>query len=264
VSADCIPRDAAVPPVLPAESGGRVAAIFDLDGTLLPEPSLERRFFSQLRRNGAIPLVNYLRWSMRTLRLLPHGLLAVQRANKRYLTNVSSASIFRYLESISFFEEGVSRIAWHARQRHEIVLMSGTLEPLARLAATVLECELEARGVRIQPWICATRIAEKHGRWTGQLIGEAISGPAKARTLENLARHARLDLSECHAYADSLLDRHLLCTVGHAHAVNPGKNLAALANEKNWPIWHWHLEKSIALPKKIRFASEIHQTEGPA
>jgi len=264
MSADYIPRDAAIPPNLPVESGGGVAAIFDLDGTLLPEPSLERRFFSQLRRNGAIPLVNYLHWSMHTLRLLPHGLLTVRHANKRYLTNVSTALIFRHLECICFFEEGVSRIAWHARQRHEIVLMSGTLEPLARLAATALECELEARGIRIQPWICATHLAEKHGRWTGQLMGEAISGPAKARALQNLARHARLELRECHAYANSLLDRHLLCAVGHAHAVNPGKSLAALANEKNWPIWHWHLEKSLAPPENIRFASEIHQTGGPA
>ena len=264
MSADCIPRDAAIPLALPAESGGRVAAIFDLDGTLVPEPSLERRFFSQLRRNGAIPFVNYLRWSMHTVRLLPHGLLAVQHANKHYLTNVSTARIFRHLESISFFEEGVSRIAWHARQGHEIVLMSGTLEPLARLAAVALECELEARGIRIQLWICATQLAERHGRWTGQLVGEAISGPAKARALQNLARHARLDLRECHAYANSLSDHHLLSAVGHAHAVNPGKNLAALANEKNWPIWHWHLEKSIAPLENIRFATEIHQTEGPA
>ena len=54
-----------------AITGDRIAAFFDLDGTLIPDPSLERRFFSQLRRNHAIPLTNYLRWGAEALRLLP-------------------------------------------------------------------------------------------------------------------------------------------------------------------------------------------------
>jgi phosphoserine phosphatase len=252
------------PGTLPSTPVGRVAAIFDLDGTLLPEPSLERRFFAQLRYNHAIPLTNYFRWCIEALRLLPRGLLTVQQSNKRYLAGISSALTFRYFESLSFFEEGIARIAWHARQKHEIVLITGTLEPLARLAGTALACELEARGLRIQPWICATQLAEKRGRWTGYLVGEVTCGAAKARGLGNLARNAKFDLRASHAYGNSPLDRHLLCMVGHAHAVNPGKALAALANEKDWPIWHWHLEKRIASKAHTDFASEIHHIEGQA
>jgi len=33
--------------------------------------------------------------------------------------------------------------------------------------------------------------------------------------------------------------------VGHAHVVNPGRNLAAVANQCDWEIWHWHVEKSM-------------------
>src|SRR5260370_13499398 len=40
-------------------TSGRVAAFFDLDGTLLARPSLERRFFSGLRYQRAIPVENY-------------------------------------------------------------------------------------------------------------------------------------------------------------------------------------------------------------
>lgn len=243
-------------------TGGRIAAIFDLDGTLLPEPSLESRFFSQLRRNDAIPVANYFRWVVESARLLPHGLFAVQHGNKRYLAGISTALAFRCLESISFFEEGIARIAWHAQQKHEIVLVSGALEPLARLAATALECELEARDIRMQPWIRATQLAEKHGRWTGYLAGEALFGRAKACALETLARSANFDLRQSHAYGNCVLDGHLLCAVGHAHAVNPGKAFAALANEKNWPIWHWHLEKRITSSQRAHFSSEIHHIEG--
>lgn len=246
------------------QTTGRIAAIFDLDGTLLPEPSLERRFFAELRRNAAVPVSNYLRWSAHIVGLLPQGLLAVQHANKRYLTGLPTTLVFRHVESISFFAEGLARLAWHAQQKHEIVLLTGTLEPLARQAAMALECELEVRGLRIQPWICATQLAEKRGCWTGHLTGEAICGPAKARAIENLAHDAKFDLRECHAYANSLLDRQLLCAVGHAHAVNPGKALAALANEKNWPIWHWRLEKRLASRKNALFTEKIPHIEGRA
>lgn len=244
-----------------AKTAGHVAAFFDLDGTLLPEPSLERRFFSALRQNDAIPSVNYLRWGLEALRLLPKGLLAVEHHNKRYLTGVDRDLVFRSMESITFFEEGLVRVAWHARQGHEIVLVSGTLEALAHLAATALECELEARGVQTQPLVCATRLAEERGQWTGYVTGEVIYGPAKARALEELAKTKSLELRHCHAYGNTLLDRQLLSTVGHGHAVNPGKGLAALANQKDWPIWHWHLEKKVNSKGIARVATGIRQVE---
>lgn len=258
------PANAGMLPAPSSQPTRRVAAFFDLDGTLIPEPSLEWRFLSQLRRNADISLANYLRWGVEALRLLPRGLVAIQLSNKRYLTGLSIALAFRHLESISFFEEGLSRVAWHAQQKHEIVLVTGALEPLARLAAMALECELEARGLRIQPWICATQLAERHGCWTGYLIGEAIFGSAKARAAETLARNAKFDLRQCHAYGNSPLDRQLLCAVGHAHAVNPGKVLAALANEKDWPIWHWFLEKQITSNKRMYLPEKIHHIEGQA
>jgi HAD superfamily hydrolase (TIGR01490 family) len=238
------------------------AAFFDLDGTLIPEPSLERRFFFELRQNSAIPFTNYLRWVIEAMRLLPHGLIKVQYGNKRYLAGVTTSQAFGHLRSIPFFEEGIARIAWHAQQKHEIVVVSGTLEPLARLAARALEGELEVRGLRVQPWICATQLAEKRGRWTGFLLGEALMGPAKLRAIQTLAAHARFDLGQCHAYGNSLQDRHFLSAVGHAHAVNPGKSLAALANERDWPIWHWHLQKPLVPQARPGLAKEIHQIRG--
>jgi HAD superfamily hydrolase (TIGR01490 family) len=244
-----------------AKTAGRVAAFFDLDGTLLPEPSLERRFFSELRSNNAIPSANYLRWGLEALCLLPKGFLEVQHHNKRYLTGLDRDVVFRYRESVSFFEQGIARVAWHARQGHEIVLASGTLEALARLAAMALECELEARGVQIQSRVCATRLEEEHGQWTGNVLGEVIYGPAKARAVEELAKTASLDLRHCHAYGNSLLDRQLLSAVGHGHAVNPGKDLAALAKQKDWRIWHWHLEKKINSKGITGVATGIQQVE---
>src|SRR5208283_3934236 len=161
-------------------------------------------------------------------------------------------------------EGGITRVVWHARQGHEIVLVSGTLEVLALLAAAALECELEARSIQLAVSTRATRLVEERGQWSGYLASEVMHGYQKAKSVEMLAKQQQLDLRLCHAYGNSLLDRHLLCAVGHAHAVNPGRELAALANRRNWPIWHWHLEKQIASGENTNLAQEIHQIEGPA
>ena len=240
---------------------GRAAVFFDLDGTLLPGPSLERRFLSELRRNNKIPLINYFYWSLEALRLLPKGILAIQHGNKRYLTGVYRDLVFQYMESISFFEEGIARVAWHARQEHEIVLVSGTLEPLAELAASALECELELRNIHLNAQICATGLLEVRGQWTGRLSAEAMQGPAKARAVEAFAKQHQIDLLRSNAYGNNLLDRHFLSAVGYAHAVNPGREFAALANKRNWPVWHWYLEKQIAAQHSPNLVEEIHHIE---
>ena len=83
--------------------------------------------------------------------------------------------------SIAFFEEGIARVVWHTQQGHSIFLVSGTLEALAQMAATALECELEARGVQLRPRIFATRLKEMRGRWTGEIDGQALYGRSKAQ-----------------------------------------------------------------------------------
>ncbi|MGC2765926.1 MAG: HAD-IB family phosphatase [Candidatus Acidiferrum sp.] len=243
---------------------GGVAAFFDLDGTLVPGPSLEWRFFRELRKNHRIPFINYLRWTSESLRLLPRGILAVQHENKHYLAGVCRDLIFRHMGSIAFFEEGIARVVWHTQQGHSIFLVSGTLEALAQMAATALECELEARGVQLRPRIFATDLKEMRGRWTGEIDGQALYGRSKAQLVKAIAAQAKMDLRLSYAYGNSLLDRHFLCAVGHGHAVNPRKQLAALANQKNWTVWHWHQEKKIISAQNSFASQEIHPSEGPA
>jgi HAD superfamily hydrolase (TIGR01490 family) len=241
-----------------------IAAFFDLDGTLLAEPSLEWRFFSALRADHKIPLANYFHWSLEAIRLLPKGILALQHNNKKYLAGLSRDLVFRYMESISFFEEAIVRVAWHARQGHRIVLVSGTLEPLAQLAASALECELEIRSFPLRCHACATRLGEVHGCWSGKVDGRSIYGRSKAATVETFAKRERLDLRYCHAYGNSLLDRPFLSSVGHAHAVNPSRELATIANQNDWPIWNWHHQKQVVSNEAADLNESIHHRGRPA
>lgn len=239
----------------------RIAAFFDLDGTLIAEPSMEIRFFSALRQNGDIPLLNYPRWACESLRLLRGGLTKIQHANKRYLSGVERDLIYRHVAAIPIFDEAISRLAWHARQGHMLVLVSGTLEPLAHIAAIALECELEARGVETRLQVSATRLEEYFGRWTGKILGNAVYGPAKREATLQFAKRHSIDLRSSHAYGNSIDDSFMLSAVGHAHVVNPNKRLATLANLYDWPVWHWQHEKSLPSAMVAAAESKIQQLE---
>jgi len=243
------------------EQGTRIAAFFDLDGTLIPKPSLEWRFFAELRRHCKIPLTNYFRWGVQAVRLLPKGLLAVRHGNKAYLSGLNCDLVLWHTRSIAFFDEGISHVVWHAREGHKIVLLSGTLQELARLAALALECELEIRGVPVPIQICATRLAISRGEWTGCLDSEVLYGQAKAHLIENLAKNQRINLPQSYGYGNDFEDRYFLCALGRARAVNPRSELATLAHRKNWPICAWRHQKTAESQRNVPWPPRIQHME---
>ena len=230
------------------EKRAEIAAFFDLDGTLIAGPSLERRFFRELRCRRVIGRKNYLSWMAQALRLVPHGIGEIFQANKMYLRGVAAAGRARDLgEGMkpAFFVAAIERLAWHAERGDSIVIVSGTLEPLARRAARELRTILIRRGIGAEVQVCATRLEENHGRWTGQIIGEAMFGGAKPRAVRRLAAQMGFDLQKSYAYGNSAQDRWLLDEVGNPWAVNPAPGLSRAAREKNWPILWWNAKIEI-------------------
>ena len=223
------------------EHGRNIAAFVDLDGTLMVRPSLERRFFLMLRYRRAIAAKNYWRWLREAVRLAPRGLRTIWHGNKMYLRGVAVDRLGKVelKPAPELFGDGIERVAWHARQGHTIVIVSGTLEPLAREAARAIEDELAARGIFLGIRVCATRLEEMDGRWTGMILGEAVFGKEKLRAARRIAAEMNLDLMQCYAYADSLSDRWLLAAVGRPVAVNPSNDLARLARMRAWPVLNW-------------------------
>ena len=249
------------------EKSGGVAAFFDLDGTLMALPSLERRFFRILRYRREISAKNFFLWLKEALRLMPRGIGAILQANKMYLRGVKilderdergrEVSSWHKdghqaqgqasppprcnprLPVPRFFTQAIERVAWHAQQGHEIVLLSGTLEPLARAAARAMAVGLGLLGITVKIRVCATRLEGMDGKWTGRILGEAMIGEAKARAAKRLAEEVQLDLERCYAYGDSLNDKWLLAVVGKPAAVNPSNDLASLVRTRRWPVLHW-------------------------
>ena len=231
------------------------AAFFDIDGTLLAKPSLERRFFWELQRRGKIPARNYLHWLAETLRQAKtrrgalRGLRAALQTNKSYLRDVraeipfaasadhASALIESWLPE--FFPAAIQRVWWHALRGDAIVLVSGALAPLAEIVQFALQRELLCRGVECKILLIATKLEIADGCWTGGVAGAAILGQEKAIAAKEFARTKNISLARCSAYGDSSLDRWMLAEVGHAFAVNPTWRLRRTARSRSWQILHW-------------------------
>jgi len=241
------------------EKCGKVAAFFDLDGTLLAGPSLERRFFVWLRKRREIGAKNYLWWLAGAVRLAPQGIAAMRHANKMYLRGVRVAEGQAGMILPGFFPGALQRVMWHAKNGHAIVVVSGTLEPLAREAAMGLEAELEARGVVAEVRICATQLAERDARWTGRVLGEAMYRTAKARAVKKIAAALRFDLAQSFAYGDTATDRWMLASVGRSAAVNPSQDLLRIAQRERWPVLWWDGNK----PRKHQGADSPQRSQRP-
>jgi HAD superfamily hydrolase (TIGR01490 family) len=230
---------------------------------LIAPPSLEWRFFAELQRRRAIPARNYFLWLARTAWLAPHGIATMRHANKAYLRELYCDSTESCdtgqprMAAPRFFPEAVDQVAWHAREGHAIVLVSGTLAPLAQEMALALVVRLAVRGIQTSVGVCATRLEEKMGRWTGQIVGDAMFGTAKARAVREMAICRGFALADCYAYGDSSTDRWMLETVGHAAVVNPSWRMANLARRRGWSALRWTENRN--LPQRTQRRDEAEK-----
>lgn len=225
-----------------------IAAFFDLDSTLIPAPSIEKRYLSYLRWHGDLRWRGWLRaaahmlplavranrsWETRDAGEAEWSVLVAN--NKAYLAGVPcwtmrafAAWIARY--PITLFPGARRRIHWHIEQGHRVFLVSGTPAPLAQAIAREIHRAVE---------VLATELVSVGGRFTGAINGAAMCGIEKARAIARLGAERRLHLQDCFGYGDSLADRWMLSRVGHPVAVNSSRALDRLARENGWPIARW-------------------------
>ena len=212
-----------------------IGAFFDIDGTLLPPPSLEWRFASWLLDCGSLHTLRIAEWGMVVLSALLTVDAAALRTNKSYLTGLST-SIFEDWEAslgpnaLASFPEGSDRLAYHFEQGHRVFLISGTLAPLAR-----------ALGRRISGavGVYATELGSADRAYTGRIEGAHLSGLAKADVLARIARDFGVSLADSHAYGNHFDDLAMLSSVGHPVAVNSTRQLKRIARQRQWCMLDW-------------------------
>ena len=222
----------------PEEKAGEVAAIFDVDGTIVASNVVSHYAWLKLQE---LPMALRPLWMVALMGRVPYYWLLdkLSRAhfNRVFYKNykgwkpararaLGMQSFYGYvLERL--YPEAIAALREHKSAGHRIVLLSGTLdfllEPFKDLADDVLTARLE----------------EENGVYTGELSGAPVAGEARARMLASFARRRNVDLSRSYAYADSISDLPMLEAVGIPVVVNPDARLRAAARDRGWQIKHW-------------------------
>jgi HAD superfamily hydrolase (TIGR01490 family) len=217
------------------KDSAKIAAFFDLDGTLIASPSLEWRFLAHLFSCDEVSAVNLRSWLRHCARTIWRDRLAAIEDNKLYLAGLRESLVAEWMaigspNSLPVFVEGLAQLAWHHAQGHRIFIITGTLTPLARAIAHNFPCPVE---------IVASEPEVFDGHWTGWLAGEHMSREAKAHAISECAAQHCLELSASFAYGNHTADLPMLETVGNPVAVNPSRRLARLARTHGWRISEW-------------------------
>lgn len=124
------------------------------------------------------------------------------------------------------FPEMLKRIDFHKSQGHKVWLLTASPQGLA----SVMARELLLTGA------IGTALEVRDGTFTGEIDGELLHGPLKARAAEDHSNAQSADLADCFAYSDSAADIPLLTIVGKPFAVNPDHELLAHASNESWPV----------------------------
>lgn len=232
-------------------SAAKVGAFFDIDGTLLPKPSIEWRFIAYLLARDKITSAHAISWFAHAAKNLWRNPRASTSGNKHYLKGLPVSLAFDWADSLTpqpleVSPQGLARISWHLAQRHRVFLVSGTLAPLARAFAATISRQIG---------VVATELEISNGLWSGHLAGDHMSHDAKRETIRFLADQYALRFDLSYAYGNTLADLAMLECVGQPCAVNPSTWLKRIAAKRRWQICSWP-EKSESCTNKILHAAK--------
>ena len=234
----------------PGRPGGRPAAFFDLDKTIIAKSSalaFSRPFYA----GGLINRRSVLRSTYAQFVFLVGGADHDQMEKMReFLSRMVTgwqvetvreivADTLHNIVEPMVYAEAVSLIEEHRLAARDVIIVSASgsemVEPIGELL-----------GVDA---VIATQLATADGRYTGGIDFYAYA-QNKASAIVELAERRGYDLDRSYAYSDSITDVHMLEVVGHPHAVNPDKELRRVAREEGWPILLFN--RPVALRSRVR------------
>jgi HAD superfamily hydrolase (TIGR01490 family) len=210
----------------------RWTAIFDLDGTLIPNMSAEKTFFFYMLRNGLLSFTKILQIIPAIWRA-KGNLHDVTRGNKAYLRNVSAER----LENIArnYFEPRIDSMVFprmhqvideHRANGDLLLLLTGTLDVIAGCFVRQLRLD----GFR------AAKLEINNGYYTGRVNGILPYGIGKLEVLRELKEEFKYDSNKTALYANIYSDRFVMNAVERPVAVNPDQRLRTYAKRQNWKI----------------------------
>ena len=212
----------------------RVAAFFDIDGTLLSVNSAPL-YAKYLRRHGRARRRDLVRTAFYLLQYRLN-LLDIDRAIERsgsLIAGQREADVAAFCEQWYrevvrdyLVPEMVGMVERHRDAGHALVLLSSSTNYLAQPLA---------RDLRVEH-LLVTRLEVIDGCFTGRPISPVCYGPGKVHWATEFAGRHEVDLAASFFYTDSVTDVPVLELVGNPRVVNPDRLLRRLARKRGWEI----------------------------
>lgn len=226
------------------------AAFFDLDKTIVTKSSVVA-FGGPLYREGLISRGMVLRGMYGQLVYMLVGadeekmermreaMLALTKGwEQQRVRDIVRETLEDVISPITY-AEALELIDEHQRAGRKVVIISSSpvevVEPLADHLGADAAIATRAR-------------IDADGRYTGELEFYAY-GPHKADAIREMAAREGIDLTASYAYSDSITDLPMLELVGHPVAVNPDRDLAKVARERDWDLRYF--ERPVRLRDRV-------------
>lgn len=223
-----------------SEESARIAAFFDVDGTLLKSNIVEYLAFFQRQ---LMPSWRWRLWMVGVLARAPLY-LALDHVSRMVFcrffyrgyrgmaaTTLDEAAprLFDEIIRPRLYAQALQQIDWHRAQGHAIVLLTGSLDFIMQPLAAFIGAH----------HLIAAKLEARDGRFTGELTETPLSETGKAEAVFRFARAHGVDYRNSFAYGDSISDLNMLECVGNPNVVNPDRRLRAVANERRWRVYDW-------------------------
>jgi HAD superfamily hydrolase (TIGR01490 family) len=218
------------------------AAFFDLDKTVIARASMVA-FGRPLYREGLISrwillralygqlVYLYVGADHERIHRMRDSVLALTKGwHQDRVRQIVRETLLEVVEPI-VFDEAVDLIRAHQSEGRRVFIVSASPEEIVEPLAEYLSAD----------GVIATRSrVDDEGRYTGEVDFYSY-GPFKADAIRAVADEQGIDLAGSFAYSDSATDLPMLEAVGHPVAVNPDRELARVAKEREWEVrWFTH------------------------
>jgi HAD superfamily hydrolase (TIGR01490 family) len=233
-------------------AGGRGAAFFDLDRTLMAGASAYH-FGRAMYKAGQTTRTQLARDGVEQLRFRVQGAsdAAVNALLDRAREGIRGERVDELMRLTPdvlagilprIYPQMMEVVRWHQDEGRPALIATAASHNLVEILAQVLQMD-GAVGTR---WEVAD------GAFTGRLDGSFAYGEGKARAVRRVAAEQGIDLAASWAYTDSVSDLPMLEAVGHPVAVNPDTKLAEIAKREGWEVLRF--EK---LGQRLRIAGAV-------
>ena len=213
-------------------SGPEVAALFDLDRTLIEGYSAITFFLHRLQaREMAVHEIASTIAAAAAFRFGRIGFVTFLAETTAAARDVSESALRQLGEEVcdrrlamQIFPEARRLIEAHRRRGHFLAIVT---------SATSYQAEPIARGLGIE-FVACSGLEVTNGGFTGRIVKPTCHGRGKLDAAQHFAARHRFDLSRSYFYCDSHEDLPLLEAVGRPRPVNPTRMLAQIAAERGW------------------------------